>query len=282
MSLNVINVSKDYKEKKALDNIVLNFEPDTIYGLLGRNGAGKSTLLNIINNRNLPSEGSVELDGSTLFDNEAVLNKVYLMSEDNLYPASMKVKEMFKISEKFYQAFDWDLANQMLDAFELSPKLVFKKLSTGYRSISKLIIALCVPCDYVFLDEPVLGLDATHREMFGSFIIDAYEKRSRTFVISTHLIEEISTLLEKVIVMDRGSIKVDSSMDDLLAQLHTISGPKDVIDAFSNQVEIISKEQLGEFSTIYVKGHLPEIVPSSLVVSSLSLQNYFVQLTKRK
>lgn len=282
MSLNVINVSKDYKEKKALDNIVLTFEPNTIYGLLGRNGAGKSTLLNIINNRNFPSKGTIELNGEALFDNEAVLNQIYLMSEDNLYPASMKVKEMFKISEKFYQSFDWELANDMLDAFELSPKLVFRKLSTGYRSISKLIIALCVPCEYVFLDEPVLGLDATHREMFGSFIIDAYEKRSRTFVISTHLIEEISTLLENVIVMDRGTVKVDSTMDDLLAQLHTISGSKDVIEAFSHQVEVIGKEQLGEFATIYVKGQLPEIIPSSLNVSSLSLQNYFVQLTKRK
>ncbi|MFI3516920.1 ATP-binding cassette domain-containing protein, partial [Enterococcus faecalis] len=82
MSLRVESVSKKYHQKKALDNISITFEKETIYGLLGRNGAGKSTLLNIINNRSFATSGSVQLAGETVTDNETALNHIYLMSED--------------------------------------------------------------------------------------------------------------------------------------------------------------------------------------------------------
>ncbi|MGC3362727.1 ABC transporter ATP-binding protein, partial [Enterococcus faecalis] len=75
-------------------------------------------------------------------------------------------KDIFKTSEGFYGSFDWTLAEQMLSDFDLDGKKTFKKLSTGYRSIAKLIVALSVPWEYIFLDEPVLGLDANHRELF--------------------------------------------------------------------------------------------------------------------
>ena len=128
MTLEIKNITKKYKEKQALTEINLTLKPNTIYGLLGRNGAGKSTLLNIINNRSIPSSGSVMLDGVSILDNEALLNKVYLMSEDNLFPSNMKIKDMYKISEAFYGSFDWKLATQMTEAFELNTKLTFKKL----------------------------------------------------------------------------------------------------------------------------------------------------------
>lgn len=117
MSLEIKNITKDYKDKKALDTINITFEPNKIYGLLGRNGAGKSTLLNIINNRSVPTSGQVILDDDNVFDNETSLNNIYLMSEDNLFPSSMKVKDIFKISEQFYGSFDWELAEKMVTEF---------------------------------------------------------------------------------------------------------------------------------------------------------------------
>ncbi len=157
MSLKIKEVSKIYGKNIILDNVSINIEPQKIYGLLGNNGAGKSTLLNIINNRIFSTTGKVELSGESIFDNEKSLNKIYLMSEDDLYPSKLKINSLFKLTEKFYGEFDWDLAHQMLEEFELNPSKHLNKLSTGYRSITKLIVALCVPCDYIFLDEPVLG-----------------------------------------------------------------------------------------------------------------------------
>lgn len=282
MKLEVQSVSKTYKDKEALSNVSIIFKEQTIYGLLGRNGAGKSTLLNIINNRSFPSSGDILLDNTRVTDNEELLNHVYLMSEDNLFPSSMKVKEMFKISEEFYGSFDWDLANRLTDLFELNQKTTFKKLSTGYRSIAKLITALCVPCDYIFLDEPVLGLDAGHRELFYESLIETFENRPRTFIISTHLIEEITNLLESVIILDQGEVTLQKDVETILQENYTISGPRDIISDFTKNLNIIGKEELGDFVSVHVSGISPETLPTGVRLAPLSLQNYFVQLTKRK
>ena len=282
MSLEIKNLNKTYKDKQALTNLNITFEANTIYGLLGRNGAGKSTLLNIINNRSLPSTGSVLLNGENIIDNEALLNQIYLMSEDNLFPSSMKVKDMFKISEQFYGNFDWPLSERMIEAFELNPKTSLKKLSTGYRSIAKLITALCVPCHYIFLDEPVLGLDAAHRDLFYTFLVETYEERMRSFIISTHLIEEITTLLENVVVINRGEVQVASDIETLLQHNFTLSGPKKVVTEFARDFEIIGQDELGDLIHLHVSGKIPQELPTGISLSPLNLQNYFVQLTKRK
>ncbi len=282
MKLEVKKVSKIYKEKNALSNVSIVFKENTIYGLLGRNGAGKSTLLNIINNRNFPSSGDILLENNKVTDNEKLLNRIYLMSEDNLFPSSMKVKEMFKVSEDFYGSFDWEFANKLATSFELNKKSTFKKLSTGYRSISKLIVSLCVPCDYIFLDEPVLGLDAAHRNLFYESLIESFEERPRSFIISTHLIEEITNLLENVIILDNGKLIFQKDVEDILQEIHTLSGPREAMSNVVDNLTVIGSEEIGDFINIHVSGELPDIIPNEIQVKPLSLQNYFVQLTKRK
>ncbi|MBO0482950.1 ATP-binding cassette domain-containing protein [Candidatus Enterococcus courvalinii] len=282
MSLTIAAVEKQYREKVILKDISLTFEQGKIYGLLGRNGAGKSTLLNIINNRSFASKGQVVLDGKLVTENEAQLTQLYLMSEDNLFPPQLKIKKLFKLTEGFYGDFDWDLANKMAEDFELDLKQKFRKLSTGYRSITKLIMALAVPCDYVFLDEPVLGLDANHRELFYDYLLDTYETRVRTFIISTHLIEEITNLLEEVIILDRGKVIRTDSVEELLSEGKVITGPREEVLNFIQGKKVIGEENLGKSMTAYVNSPVSKELPENIEVAPLSLQDYFVHLTNRK
>ena len=282
MSLKIKEVSKIYGKNIILDNVSINIEPQKIYGLLGNNGAGKSTLLNIINNRIFSTTGKVELSGESIFDNEKSLNKIYLMSEDDLYPSKLKINSLFKLTEKFYGEFDWDLAHQMLEEFELNPSKHLDKLSTGYRSIAKLIVALCVPCDYIFLDEPVLGLDANHREMFYNFLLDTYQERLRTFVISTHLIEEIFNLLERVIILDKGKIIDDNELEQLLYEAYVLSGPANEIEDLLKDVQVLDKKVLGGATTVYIKGHITRKSLGNIKVTPMNLQDYFKKVTSRK
>lgn len=282
MSLKIKEVSKIYGKNIILDNVSINIEPQKIYGLLGNNGAGKSTLLNIINNRIFSTTGKVELSGESIFDNEKSLNKIYLMSEDDLYPSKLKINSLFKLTEKFYGEFDWDLAHRMLEEFELNPYKHLNKLSTGYRSITKLIVALCVPCDYIFLDEPVLGLDANHREMFYNFLLDTYQERLRTFVISTHLIEEISNLLERVIILDKGKIIDDNELEQLLYEAYVLSGAANEIEDLLKDVQVLDKEVLGGATTVYIKGYITRKSLGNIKVTPMSLQDYFKKVTSRK
>ena len=281
MTLTINNLTKRYKEKPALDNVSLTLQPTTIYALLGNNGAGKSTLLNIINNRIFASSGQGLRDGERLTDNSARLRHVYLMSEDNMFPANMKVSRIFTFSEQVYGSFDWDLADRLIASFDLDTSLRFHKLSTGYRTITKLIAGLCVPVDYLFLDEPVLGLDAPHREVFYEYLMETFNTRPRTILVSTHLIEEIANLIETVIVIDHGHILLESDADTLAHAGHEIAGEQSLVDSFaaSSGVKILGSKEITGHKVLYVDGTLPGEIPAGITVAPMGLQDYFIHYT---
>ena len=152
MSIVINQVSKSFGPVRALNRVSITLEEGKIYGLLGRNGAGKSTLLNVLTDRIFPEEGSVTVDGEPVRDNDRALSKMYLMSEKNCYPESMRVKEAFRWTKEFYPDFDQEFAWNLAAAFELNTNAKVNKLSTGYSSIFKLTVALSVNTPYVLLD----------------------------------------------------------------------------------------------------------------------------------
>lgn len=128
---------------------------------------------------------------------------MYLMSEVDLYPNGAKLSQIVKDSELIYGGFNHKLADKMIAEFKIDMGQKFGKLSTGYNSIFKLILALCLPVKFVILDEPVLGLDANHRELFYTELLDSYADNPRTFILSTHLIEEVANIISDVIILDQ-------------------------------------------------------------------------------
>lgn len=284
MSIQVQAVQQAFRGQTVLDNLNLTIKPNTIYGLLGRNGAGKSTLLNVISNRIFADSGTVTMDNETMRDNDHTLGKVYLMSEVNLYSERSRVKQLFKTTALLYGDFDDAHANKLAQTFGLDLNARFGKLSTGYRTIFKLIIALCVPADYIFLDEPVLGLDANHREIFYQELIETYSDHPRTFVISTHLIEEIANLIEHVFVLDNHHIIVDGDVTDILGQSYAVTGPQTDVSTYTDDLNIIGKDHLGGITAHYVYGPLDNDrpIPDTVTVEHLDLQKLFVNLTNTK
>lgn len=282
MSIEVKNLTKKFGETTALDDVTLTFEKNKIYGLLGRNGAGKSTLLNIISNRVFATKGEVTINNMPACENDKALSNVYIMSEKTLYPQDMKVKDVYKWSAKFYPNFDTKRAIELSKLFELKIDKKIKALSTGFSSIFKLIVGLCVNTEYVFFDEPVLGLDANNRELFYKLLIEKYADEPFTIVISTHLIEEISGIIENAIIIDNGRILVNTTRDQLLSSGYSISGKKNDVDNFILDKEVIGEDVLGGLKTAYVLGDTPNNLPDDLEITPLDLQKLFVKLTNSK
>ncbi|GAB6092424.1 ATP-binding cassette domain-containing protein [Furfurilactobacillus curtus] len=280
MTINVTNLTKTAGRHDRLHDLNLTIQPGMIYGLLGRNGAGKSTLLNIMANRVLPSQGKVTIDGQALAQSDRTLQHLYLMSEDNLYPSRERVSDLFKLTTALYGSFDDKLAERLAKAFDLDVNARFGGLSTGYRTIFKDIVALCVPADYILLDEPVLGLDASHRDLFYQSLIETYAQHPRTFVIATHLIEEISGLLNQVIVMDQGRILVAEAAEDLLARSYQLSGPKETMAAFLPTVTTLRTHQFGKQTQAVVTTAGTLDLPAGVTKEALDLQQLFVALTE--
>ncbi len=280
--IEVKNVSKTYKDTKALDGVNICLEENKIYGLLGRNGAGKTTLLNVINNRVFADEGTVTLNGDTLIENDETLSHLYFISEKLLFPESMKVKKIFQWTKEFHPAFDMDYALHISEIFGLPLNKKSSALSTGYKSILKNVIALSVNTPYVFLDEPVLGLDANHRELFYRLLIEKYSENPFTIVISTHLIEEVSNIIEDVIIIKNGHIIEKGSCEDLLKRGYAISGTASDVDEYlktKNIGKLIGEDILGGLKTAYILGKPAENIPKHMEISSLDLQKLFIQLT---
>ncbi|QLL70667.1 ABC transporter ATP-binding protein [Lactobacillus sp. 3B(2020)] len=279
--LKVQTITKRYGRKVILDAVSFELQPAKIYGLLGRNGAGKSTLLNIITNRIFANQGQVMLGEQNVNNNQASLGQFYLMSEAELNLKHTKIKDLFNGAELAYGNFDFKNARRMLTAFKISEDQTLAKLSTGLKTAAKLTVALNVNADYIFLDEPTLGLDANHRELFYQELMRTYGERPRTFVISTHLINEVQQLLENVIILDQGKIIVDEPVIDLLAKAYEISGPANLVDQYTHGLKILTSHNFSRIKTVTVVEKLAEqrILPDQVKVDHLDLQKTFTALT---
>lgn len=280
--IEVKGLSKSYGSTQALRQVSVNFEKDKIYGLLGRNGAGKTTLLNIITNRLFADSGEVLLDGKPIKENDDALSNIYMMSEKSLFPEKMRVKDVFKWTSIFYPSFDMDYALKLASKFELDLKKKRDSLSTGYGSILKLITAMSVNVQYVFFDEPILGLDANYRDLFYRLLIEKYSEKPFTAVVSTHLIDEVSSIIEHVIMIDKGVVIKDEPLESILSQGYTITGPANAVDLFTADKDVMSYDMLGGLKTAYVSGKAPVDIPENIEVTKMDLQKMFIKMTNEK
>jgi ABC-2 type transport system ATP-binding protein len=280
--IEIRNLSKSYGEVVALKDINLKFGGDKIYGLLGRNGAGKTTLLNIISNRLFPDSGEVLVDGETAIENDSAQRKIYMMGESNFYPEGMTIRQAFRWSQRFYPSFDRNLALSLVEKFSLGLDKKMKSLSTGYNSIFKAIVALATKVPYTLLDEPVLGLDANHRDLLYKSLLESYQEHPRTIVISTHLIDEVANIIEDIVIIDQGEILRNQSSEEMLKQGYTVYGTAAAIDNYIADKEVIGFDNLGGLKTAYILGEVDNIIPPELEVTKLNLQKLFVVLTNRR
>lgn len=285
MKMNAIqikNITKRYNDVTALDNISISFEYGKIYGCLGRNGAGKSTLINIIANRIFADEGTVFIDNIPAKDNMEIHEKIFCMSEVDLYDVNLKIKDHFKWINRFYDSFDIEKALHIASKFNLNIEKKFKHLSKGYQSIFKLTVAMALNVPYVIFDEPVLGLDANHRELFYNMLLKDYERNERTIIIATHLIEEVANIIEEVILIDKGKVLLQESVETLLETGYCVTGIAQDIDAYCKDKDVIGYDELGGLKLAYILGN-KSLLPqgSNLQISNMNLQKLFVKLTEK-
>lgn len=282
--IKISNLTKEYGKHKVLDNISLTIEENKIYGLLGRNGVGKTTLLNLIANRIFPSEGNIKIDEEDVNENNNAIRKIYFMTEQNLYPEAMKIKDLFKWTKEFYKNFNMDYALDLSKKFGLNINKKFKELSTGYSSICKIIITLSSGAEILIFDEPVLGLDANHRDMFYKELVANYIDEPKTIILSTHIIEEVSEILEKVIIIKEGKILGDKEVESLLGEAYLVSGPYEKVEKYIEDKKCINIESIAGFKAATIIGKLTDkdkiqIRALELETSKVELQKLFIHLT---
>jgi ABC-2 type transport system ATP-binding protein len=284
--IEVQNLSKRYKEKRALDNVSLAIEGGAIYGLLGRNGAGKTTLMSILTAQNFESSGTVKVFGEHPYENAHVLSRICFVRESQKYPDDAYPKHAFKAASLFFPNWDQAFADELVEEFQLPMKQTIKKLSRGQLSAVGVIIGLASRAEITFFDEPYLGLDAVARQIFYDRLIEDYAEHPRTIILSSHLIDEVSNLIEKVIVIDNGQILLHEDTDAVRDRAVTVVGDAAKVDAWAQGREVLHREALGRVSSVTVLGTLSaderaEVAASGLDLAPVSLQQLIVRLTQK-
>lgn len=283
--LNAQGVCKSYGKNEVLHDLDLTIEPGKIYGLIGRNGAGKTTLLGILTAQNTMDRGSVTYGGQSVWENQGVLDQMCFSRElqATLFSGqnNLKVKHYLKTAAIYYPNWDQAYADKLLAEFKLDPKKKICQLSKGQMSMVTILIALASRAPLTILDEPAAGLDVVMRERFYQLLLEDFAASSRTFLVSTHIIEEAASVFEQVIILDQGRILENRPTEELVDQFRYISGREDVVDAACNGLEVLSTHQMGRHKTAAVRGSAAQLAQAQnadVDVSPMNLQNVFVAL----
>lgn len=284
--IEVQNLTKRYKNKNALDDVSLSLEGGAIYGLLGRNGAGKTTLMSILTAQNFESSGTVRVFGEHPYENARVLGRICFVRESQKYPDDARPAHAFKAASLFFPNWDQRLADELIAEFQLPMTQTIKKLSRGQLSAVGVIIGLASRAEITFFDEPYLGLDAVARQIFYDRLLEDYAAHPRTIILSSHLIDEVSNLIEKVIVIDDGRILLNEDTDAVRDRAVTVVGDAAKVDAWVGGREILHREALGRVASVTVLGSLSpaeraEVTAAGLDLAPVSLQQLVVRLTQK-
>lgn len=210
--LEIKNVSKIYgKDKIALKDVSLSLPSGQIVGLFGENGAGKTTLMKCILGF-LKYNGEITLDGEKI-THKNIARISFATSEHSFFPAMSPAAHRDFYKEHF-DTFNEKRFNTLMDFFELPMKRAVGKFSTGQKNQFEVLLALSQGADYILMDEPFAGNDVFNREDFYKVLLGILEP-TETVLLSTHLIEEVAEFIGRAVLINRGEIIGDLSIEEI-------------------------------------------------------------------
>ena len=206
------NLNKSYGDKQILKNINLAITEGKIVGLLGKNGAGKTTLIKLANGLLTPTSGEVLIKGKSV----GILSKsiISYLPERNYLDKTMTIKETLNFFADFYKNFSVKKAQKLLKDLDLDVETRLSKLSKGMQEKVQLALVMSRKAKLYILDEPLGGVDPASRDYILDTILQNFDEGS-SMIISTHLISDVEKILDEVIFLDEGEIKLVSNADEL-------------------------------------------------------------------
>jgi ABC-2 type transport system ATP-binding protein len=274
--------------KEAVKGIDLQVPKGSVYVFLGRNGAGKTTTIKMLMGLLGRTSGNAEVLG---FDPEkdpvSVRSKVGYVSENQKMYDWMTIGELIWFNKSFYQTWDEKLVNSLLSRFKLTKDLKLKNLSRGMYAQIALILALAQGPDLLILDDPISGLDPVVRREFMESIIEILHEKERTVFFSTHIVNEVEKLADRVGIMHDGNLLVSMPTEELknnvkkIRMLFDDKIPEDLVVP-----GLLKKESSGHEASVIVKDFKKELLdeisnkykPKSSEIQTLTIEDIFVTM----
>lgn len=209
------NLCKRYGKVQALEDVTFSVEPGRVIGLLGPNGSGKTTLIKLANGLLTASSGELLINGEK--PGSKTRAQVSYLPDKPCLAEWMNAEQLMDMFADFYEDFQRDRAEEMLEKLGIDAKQKIKQMSKGTREKVQLIMVMSRKAELYLLDEPIGGVDPATRDYILDTIIRNYNP-SASVIISTHLIADVEQVLDDVIFIDRGKVVLQSTVDDIREQ----------------------------------------------------------------
>lgn len=234
-----------YKRKKPLiEGLGLKLEAGKIYGLFGLNGAGKTTLLKIIAGLRYPLGGKAEVLGFNPTDRKPeMLNEIFFLGEDTYIPP-MTPGEIENKYAPFYPGFDSVYYNKLLADFNIDLDANTKHMSFGQMKKTMISFALATRCKLIIMDEPTNGLDIPSKSTFRKTMASALTEE-QCIIISTHQVRDLESLIENILILDKGQIIFDHSVSEITSKLQFKH-----IQSIDNMEVLFSEPSFGGYNVV--------------------------------
>jgi ABC-2 type transport system ATP-binding protein len=210
--IEVNRISKKYGKKRVLNEVSFIAEKSQITCLIGLNGVGKSTILKAIMGLTPLNSGYIHIDGQPI--NKQIYEKVAFISDTLTMPSQLKVRETMSFMKDFYVNWNGKRAQELLTFFKLNEQDRVGDLSKGSAAKVNLLLGLSLDAEYVLMDEPFSGIDMFSREQIAKvFTSDLMEDRG--VIMTTHEIQDVEHLIDKVILLDQGNVLKAFNTEDM-------------------------------------------------------------------
>lgn len=210
--IEIENLTKAFGSKVALDDVTLSLEKGQIVGLLGPNGSGKTTLIKILTGLLTPNSGEVRING--MKPGIETKRVIAYLPDRNALPDYMTTEQLMRMYSDFFTDFNTAKAEKMLSELGVDMKQEMQKMSKGTKEKLQLCLVMAREADVYLLDEPIGGVDPATRDYILRTIISNYNEDA-VVVISTHLIQDIESVLDDVVFLKEGRIVLHEQADSI-------------------------------------------------------------------
>ena len=242
-ALEVEALGHSFGKTRALDGLSFAVKPGQIVGLLGRNGAGKSTLLRIISGQLKAKEGDAWLFGQRIYNNTAALSSLCMIGDTPDFGKLKNLKQLLKVCDGLFPGWSRERALELIKLFELPVNRPLKGFSRGMQTAAMLTVGLASGALLTVFDEPSLGLDAVMRERFYDRLLEEKQKDpNRTFILSTHLIDEVARTLDSAVMVDHGRLLCQAQLAEFGRIYMSVSGAPDAVRQETDGMTILKEE----------------------------------------
>ena len=283
------NLTKRFQGVTAVDHIHAEIQDGTVFGLIGTNGAGKSTFLRMAAGILKPDEGTITLDGESVFEDTRVKARCFYIPDEPYFLGNGTADDMKTFYQGIYPNFDTDRFGKLLKSFELDGRRKIQTFSKGMKKQLAVLLGICAGTDYLFCDETFDGLDPVMRQTVKSLFANDIEERHLTPVIASHNLRELEDICDHVGLLHRGGMLLSKDLDDMKMNIHKIQCvlPAGLDRTNLQDLDIMTTEQRGSLLTLTVRGQKEEIQarmqsyhPVFFEMIPLSLEEIFISETE--